>query len=401
MRVAFLHNSYRWHGGEDVTFAAEAALLRSHGHEVVEKTTTNEDLIRRGRLATALGLWRGAWSREAYREVREFVRDAAPDVVHVHNFWFRFSPSVLAAAHDGGFPVVLRLPNFRLICPGGVFLDRRGRVCMKCVGRSPWKGAIRRCYHGSFLASAAVARMIAWNRRRGTWERDVDLFVTPSEFSKGLFIRANFPADRIQVKPNFVEPPPSGAAESPRRPDEPKHLLFAGRLSEEKGLRTLISALLQVEAETGAGLRIVGDGPLRRELCDLGGSVRVSEAGDASPDRIFEEIAKATAVIVPSECPETFGRVVIEAFACGRPVVASRIGALAELVRDGETGLLFEPGDAEDLAAKLIRLLRDDDLRERLGCAGRAEYLAKYTPEENYQKLIACYERAAERRPLF
>lgn len=125
MKIMLFHNKYVWPGGEDESFRAEAALLRSHGHDVLEYVTSNESVIRRGVLSATATLLRGAWSNSSYAKVHRAVRRFRPDIVHVHNFWFVLSPSILTAAHDAGVPVVMKLANFRTICPG-TLLDNSG-----------------------------------------------------------------------------------------------------------------------------------------------------------------------------------------------------------------------------------------------------------------------------------
>jgi glycosyltransferase involved in cell wall biosynthesis len=438
MKVLLLHNRYRWRGGEGAVFEAEAALLRERNHEVVEHVADNRDIIAKGKLATLWSLWQAARSRRSYDRVRGLCSDVEPDVVHVHNFWYALSPSVLSACHDAGFPVVLTLHNFRLLCPGAVLLDKDGRPCQACVENGPGLGVKRHCYHDSWFASWAVSRMIKLNKARGTWDKDVDLYIVPSEFCREVFVRGGFPSDKLVVKPNFVrdpyadeglkaegrglrEPrqgredststrsPASGGLPSTFSPQpvlsnvegpsaSPPRVLFIGRLSREKGLKTLLAAWRKVEAELPeAELRLVGDGPMFAELKSLSEGLNVSFAGRVEGDELFREIEAARFTVLPSECYETFGRVVVESYACGRPAVVSDIGGPAELVRDGETGLLFEPGNTEDLAAKILKLLNEDSLRAEMGAKAREEYLASYTPEQNYELLMQRYEDAISR----
>jgi glycosyltransferase involved in cell wall biosynthesis len=402
-KVLILHNRYRWRGGEDATFEAEAALLREHGHQVVEHTADNMDILAHGKLAIGKALHEAAWSRKSYASIRELAEKTAPEIVHVHNFWYALSPSVLSACHDSGLPVVLRLPNFRLLCPGAVLLNKEGRPCQDCVEAGPEPGVKNRCYHGSWFASKAVARMIKLNKKRGTWEKDVDLFLVPSEFCRNVFVRGGFPADKLVVKPNFVNDPYRDrevrSAESGVRNETSaaKRVLFIGRLSREKGLKTLLAAWKTVEAEhSDAELRLVGDGPMLEELQELAEGLNVSFPGRVEGEALFAEIQAARCTALPSECYETFGRVVVESYACSRPAVVSNIGGPAELVRDGETGLLFEPGNVDDLVTTLVNLLSDPSLCERMGEAARQEYEAKYTPDHNYELLTAAYEQAIE-----
>src|SRR5258708_15720708 len=204
MRVLIIHNRYRNYGGEDAVAEAETSLLRSQGVEVLHLDADNEADPRvelKGALKLALN---SHWSSESYAGVRKICREFLPDVAHVHNFWLRLTPSVHAACRDAGVPTVQTLHNFRLFCTNAQF-QRSGQRCEDCLGKAPWRGVVRRCYRHSFLASAAVMRMIMANRARGTWQHKVNAFIALSEHSRGLFIAGGIPAARIRIKPNFVE----------------------------------------------------------------------------------------------------------------------------------------------------------------------------------------------------
>ena len=201
-----LHNRYRQPGGEDLSAKAEVDNLRAHGVEVIDQQFDNDVSTgsgAAGNLRLALG---SAWSRRSHREVLQLCEKHRPDVAHVQNFWMKLSPSVHDACHAAGVPTVQALRNFRLLCANALFL-RRSEVCEDCLGKLPWRGVVRRCYRNSAAASAAVSQMIWFNRRRGTWERDVDALIASTEHSRSKFIAGNLPADRIFVKPNFVDDP--------------------------------------------------------------------------------------------------------------------------------------------------------------------------------------------------
>ncbi len=387
-----VHTLYRWPGGEDRVVGAEAALLRAHGHAVVQHVADNKEILKKGRLATALALWETPWSRRVYEETVALLAAHKPDVVHAHNLWYALSPSLLSACHDTGVPVVMTLHNMRLLCPGGVFLSRQGQPCRLCQEKSAWTGAWRRCYHGSFAASAAVARLIEKNRKRGTWNNDVDLFLVPSAFCREAYSAGGFPAERIVVKPNFLDDPLADGVLS--MPEAPR-ALFVGRLSEEKGLRTLLRAWRYVESRCDAELRLVGDGPLREELAREAEGSSVSFTGQLVHEDVLREIGRAQLLVQPSTCYESFGLTVVEGFAMGRPAVVTGIGALPELVADG-AGLSVVPGDAEALAAGVSELLFDPERCRRAGVRGREIFRERFTPEANYRALFAAYEWAAK-----
>lgn len=398
MRVLILHNRYHQPGGEDAVALAEAELLRAHGVEVRQFEVDNHPAA--GDPASAalrLGL-SAAWSRDSYAAVRKLCDEFRPQVAHVHNFWMRLSPSVHAACRESGAATVQTLHNFRLLCANALLL-RAGKPCEDCLGRNPWRGVVRRCYRGSFLASAAVARMMVVNRRHGTWERHVDAFIALTRFSRSKFIAGGLPPSRIFVKPNFVEN--RGQPASP--PSASDAVLYAGRLSEEKGLHTLLSAWARGELRRYGRLLILGDGPARSALENQAAALRLFSpsvvfAGRRSSTEARQAVATARVVVAPSICFENFPNVLAEAFCCGRPVVVSNLGALAEIVRHGTEGLTFEAGNEAALSGALETILRDGDLADRLGANARAAYLASYSPERNYQMLMRVYRFAIESR---
>jgi glycosyltransferase involved in cell wall biosynthesis len=397
MRVLILHNRYREKGGEDSVALAEAALLRTHGIEVFEFEVGNAPTNSYADGALRLGI-EASWSRRSYNKILEICRRYRPDVAHVHNFWMQLSPSVHAACHESGAATVQTLHNFRLLCTNALLL-RNGWPCEDCLGKVPWRGLMHRCYRDSFLASAAVAKMIVSNRIRGTWERDVDAFIALSEFSRWKLIAGHLPAGRLFVKPNFIRD--LGPAPSP--PSASNVVLYAGRLSKEKGLHTLLSAWTRAELGTRGQLVIAGDGPERQALERQGAAQKLSSSnviftGWLDSGQVRTWLERARVLVLPSLWYEAFPMIILEAFCCGRPVVVSDIGSLGEIVQHEREGLKFDPGNEAVLGDTLKRVLTGDALADRLGANARAAYLTKYTPERNYEMLMRIYCRATERR---
>jgi glycosyltransferase involved in cell wall biosynthesis len=387
VKILLAHNFYQQPGGEDRVFAAEGALLEERGHEVYRYTLHNDrvtDLTKVG-LAKA-SVWNGAH----YAALRGVFRRERPHVAHFHNTFPLISPAACHAARAEGVPVVQTLHNYRLLCPNALFF-RSGRVCEDCLHKPiAWPGVVHACYRNSRAASATVATMLGVHRALGTWSRAVDLHIVPSEFARRKFIEGGLPPERLVVKPHFVHPDPGPGA------GRGGYALFVGRLSPEKGVHTLLRAwgLLPSTAAAGAALKIVGDGPLAVELSQVAARLPgVSMLGPRSEAQVYELLGEASCLVVPSESYETFGRVIVEAFARGTPVVASDIGAIAEAVEHGRTGLLCAPGDPESLAAQLERLMTDDAERGRMRGAARAEFEAKYTAERNYALLADIYRQ--------
>jgi glycosyltransferase involved in cell wall biosynthesis len=389
MKVLTAHNYYQWPGGEDTVFASEQELLRSVGHQVVTYIRHNDEIA-------AYGLWqkgtlglRTVWAWDSYREIKALLRAEKPDVAHFHNTFPLISPAAYYACREAGVPVVQSLYNPRLICPAAT-LYRRGLVCEECVGRTlALPGMLHACYRGSRLQTSVVATMLALHRLLGTWQRPVSMYIVATEFYRRRFIAAGLPAAKVVVKPHFVSPDPG------TKLGDGSYCLFIGRLAPEKGVNTLLEAWRRLR---NIPLRIRGEGPLFGEANNLActGRHKVELVPRLSNCDLVALIKGARFLVWPSEgFYETFGLVAVEAFACGVPVIASRLGAMQEIVEDGRTGLHFTPGDADDLAAKVEWAWTHPDEMQEMGRAARAEYEAKYTAERNCQMLMDIYARAA------
>lgn len=379
MKILQAHNTYRQPGGEDQVVNAERELLEENGHEVQLFGADNDDIVGFWRrLVTA---WRAPFDATVRRRLAGVLRQWRPDVVHVHNFFPLLTPSVFEACQDIGIPVVMTLHNFRLLCPGA-YLYRDGAICEDCLDASSYRAVLHSCYRNSFLGSLAVARMVDIHRRRQTWQQKVDRFIVMTDFSKNKLLEAGWDVGQIVVKTHFSPRPPCDINAS-----EPVGALFAGRLSPEKGISTLLKAWSGLPNV----LSLAGEGPLRNEV-EVCGNPLVHLLGWLSPEEMSLQLRSAACLVVPSEWYETFGMVVIEAFAHGLPVIASRLGSLAELVNDGVTGLHFEPGNADDLRAKVRWLTDHPEERRRMGDNARRVYEEKYTPERNYELLLSIYQ---------
>lgn len=377
MRVLMVHAAYQQRGGEDSVVDTEVTLLRDHGHEVQLYLRHNDEATSAGRISVAS---QALWSRRSEADVGRLVETFKPDVVHVHNTWPMVSPSVYWPAFKAGVPVVQTLHNFRLMCPQAMFL-REGKICEDCLGTLPWRGVLRGCYRKSRVQTALLASTVQLHRAVGSYERAVTLFVALSAFSKSKFVQGGLDADRIVIKPNFVEDTGDGLL------DQRAGGLFVGRLSDEKGISVLLDALRLGQAP----VTVIGDG-------DWGQQTRQQLGNQALGFRPVAEILSrmktAAYLVLPSLCGENFPRTIAEAYSCGLPVIASRLGAMAELIEDGETGLLFEVGNARDLADKLAWAEAHPQEMLRMGRAARQRYLERYTPDRNHDELMAIYREA-------
>lgn len=378
MKILIAHNGYQHRGGEDAVVDAEIALLRAYGHAVELYRRHNDELHHMSRAVAAVST---IWSQRSASEVENACEIFRPDLIHVHNTFPLISPSLYWVAARKEIPVVQTLHNFRLLCPQAIFL-REGKVCEDCLGRFPWRAVTRKCYRDSAIQSAVTASMLCAHRISGAYREKVTRYIALNTFCRDKFIEGGMCAELFRIKPNFVA---SGA-----RPDwnARRGGLFVGRLSAEKGLEILMQA---VKILSTARIEIIGNGPLEVLTAESFGEQYL---GFRSLDYIMDRMRSALFLIVSSICYENSPRTIIEAFSCGLPVIASRLGALVDIIEDGVTGLLFNPSDATDLAAKISWAESHPDEMLRMGLAARSEYEAKYTPERNYQILIEIYEDA-------
>jgi glycosyltransferase involved in cell wall biosynthesis len=387
LRIVIAHNYYRIPGGEDETLRRERDLLRSEGHHVKEFIRRNSEISRINIFANARLAARTVWSKDSEEAMLELLKTERPDVVHFHNTFPLLSPSVYYACHEAGVPVVQTLHNARLFCPGGN-LERKHRICEDCKGKKvAWPSVVHACYRKSHIQTGVVAAMLSVHWQLKTWEKMVTLYIVSTPFYRRKFIEAGFPEDKLVVKPHFVEDP--GVLHR-----DQGYAAFVGRLAPEKGVPTLVRAW---EKLRNVPLKIRGEGPLlgdvqkfaRRHAGNVELLPRLERKG------LNHLMAGARFLVWPSEgYYETFGYVAVEAFACGLPVIASRVGVAEEIVRDQVTGLHFNAGDSDDLAAKVEWAWTHPKEMEEMGRAARAEYEAKYTPERNYPMLLDIYHRA-------
>jgi glycosyltransferase involved in cell wall biosynthesis len=376
--ILTVHNYYRQRGGEDKAFESESALLESQGHSVVRYENHNKN-IQSGIISGLAGVW----NQTSYKRLQKLAREHRPGVAHLHNTFPLTSPAAYYALRRVSVPVVQTIENFRLLCPGAT-LCRDGRVCEQCLERrSLLPALVHRCYRSSAPATAAVVAMLTIHRSVRTWERMVDAYIAPSEFVRRKLVDGGLPADRILVKPNFVAPDPGPGKGTGA------YALFVGRLAEEKGIRVIAEAWRRL---TGIPLMVAGDGPLYSTTWPAD----VTSLGAQTHRRVTGLMKEARVLIVPSIWYECAPMTILEAFACGLPVIASDLGAMRELVEDHRTGLLFRPGDPDDLATKVRWAFEHPAELQAMRAAARREFEEKYTAERNYKILINIYEMAIE-----
>lgn len=390
LRVLIVHNRYRSAepSGEDRVVDQEVDLLSEAGHEVVVFEKDSDNIQRMSLAAKTTVPLLVPWNPFARRELRQVLRSHRPDVVHIHSTFPLLSPAVFDACADVGVPVVATLHNYGLICPiGSLFRD--GHDCTECVGGSPLPAVRHGCYRGSRVASLPVAALALTTRRV---HRLPARYLCISEAQRRLLYQAGVPGDRLDVVRNFV--PDLGAQRS--TPGE--YVLYVGRLTDSKGIPDLMVAWDRLTLRGGIGVPLVlaGSGPREADLRQWArGRKDVRVAGLRSRPECADLMAKAAVVVAPSRWQEPFGLTVVEAMAAAVPVVVTARGALPELVEDGTTGIIADPG-SDGLGDALARSMADLERNQQMGRAGRARYERMFTSAVGLAHLEAALTRAVQ-----
>lgn len=395
LRVLLVHNFYGTSSpsGENQVFNAEKSLLETRGHEIREFTRHSDVIRAMGVWGAAIGAASTPWNPIAASEIKRTINLQQSDVVHVHNTFPMLSPAVF---HSIGHTAarVITLHNYRLFCPAAIPM-RNGKVCIDCLDRrSVLPSLIHGCYRDSRLATLPLAASVALHRVIGTWKNQVDAFIALTDFQRVMMIEAGLPSDLVHVKPNFYPGQPAIVPWRERR----KAVVFAGRLTAEKGVLALVKAWLKW-GEDAPELRIVGDGDLRGEIEQLiatSPTVKIQLLGQLTSVAAQDEIARASLLVLPSEWFEGFPMVVREAFAFGTPAAVSNIGPLPSIVCEGENGTVFEPANPDSLLKTVQKVWYERGELERLSGKARESFEALYTENANYKTLMMIYEQAIQ-----
>ncbi len=384
-KIILAHNSYQIYGGEDNVFSEEFKLLVSNGLFQIESLEVNNDIIN-SFAKKVKSIYELPFSSSGYHNVKNRLLEDNVTLAHIHNFFPLITPSFFYACQGANVPVVHTLHNYRTLCPTATLMYN-GKVCERSLHGSAWWTVPNRVYRNSFIGTAALAYMVEYHKRKGTWKTQVDRYIALTEFAKNKFIEGGFPAEKISVKPNFVEDPHSGEHQISK---DGGYAVFVGRLSEEKGLNILLDAWRNISYP----LKIIGGGALENmviKACSSNSNIEF--LGFQDKEEILPLIKNADFLIMASTWYEGFPIVLLEAFSNSTPALVANIGGMAEIVNDQVTGLHFEVSDSGDLAEKAQYLIDNPKLCCEYGQNARLEYLEKYTPERNFEMLLDIYRQ--------
>jgi len=386
MKILMIHNKYAARSGEEVQFDAIAQLLAERGHEVSLYTKSSEGITHSasGKIAAFLG---GVWNPRSRHDMRRLLGEKSPDIVFVQNLYPLISPSILSLCREEGIPIVMRVANYRLMCPNGLHLSH-GRVCERCIGGKEYWCLLMNC-EGNIFKSAGYSLRNAVARSMGLYKENVTEYISASSFLRNRMVEAGFPVERIHTIPNVVPD-----VERTSITGEHNYVAYVGRISREKGVDILIAA---AEKCPEIPFRLAGKlNPLFRLPSSFPKNIEFT--GFLEKEALSKFYAEARFVVSCSECFETFGMSVAEAMLHEKPVIASRIGIFPEFVQEGITGMLAETGNADDLARKIWELWKQPDLCRAMGKAGRQRALSEYSPDIYYTRIMDVFMKAIQQR---
>jgi len=393
MKVLLIHNRYRHEGGEERVIDHLENLLKKHGHEVRRFERSSQDWQNHSPWQLLCDALQVPYSRTIARELNHVIDQWLPDVAHVHNVFPVLSPAVYVVLRRRGIPVAQTVHNYRFMCVNGLFLTPKGKICERCKGGFFAAAIALGCYGGQRLRTIPMAIALTWPRLFKTLEKTVDVFIAPSQFLKQKLVEVGFPSDRIEVIPN----PSVSVNQSAARSAAPR-FVYAGRLSREKGLWTLLRAF---DAPDLGQLRILGDGPLRESLQNDISSrhlTHIKLAGAVPHAQVLQELSQAWALIMPSECYENQPQAILEAWACGTPVIGSRLGGMLEMIQEGKTGWTFKSGDIQGLRDAIRQRIRHDVSEAQISSDCQFAVRSYYNPDSITDRIVSIYERIIDHR---
>lgn len=380
-----MHNEYGKFSGEEAVVQGQKTLLEQHGHDVHLFTRSSAEIssMAFGKLRAFFGGIYNPFTRRAFCKFMQIYR---PDLVHIHNLFPLISPSILLECNKLNIPVVMTVHNYRLMCPNGLFTVN-SEVCDRCAdGREYWC-FLRNCEQ-NYLKSLGYALRNYISRRFDFFKNNIAAYAVLSNFQQNKMLGAGFPADKVLVVPNMTD-----NVNITKNNNIGKYVSYVGRISHEKGISTLFKAAsncpdipFYLAGNYEASSSSLKDIP---DNCHL--------VGFLEQQKLHEFHMSSRFLVSPSICYETFGLSNVDAMLRLKPVIASRIGGLPEIVEDGITGILFEPGNEADLTEKIRYLWDRPELCSQMGRAGREKALKEYSSAQYYERLMAVYDKALNR----
>jgi glycosyltransferase involved in cell wall biosynthesis len=405
MRILQINSCHYRRGGADVVYLNTIDLLETHGQEVINFSSEHPNNmvskysefflpfneVRNQTFIQKIGNAKDyIFNKDAYIKLNVLIKKTNPDIAHIHLFYGSLTTSILKSLKENGIPVVISMHDYRLLCPSNAFLDSKSQICEKCKDKSYYKCFIKKCRDGR-ISYSAILSLEAYTRKYFYDPLDyIDHFLFVSKFSRAKHIEFDARFEKKSSHLYNFTPTFSSDISVCRE----GYLLFFGRLSIEKGIKTLIEAI----KGTNIRIKLAGSGPMQVEVEDQClKNTNIEYVGFKESDALTELIKNASFVVVPSEWYENNPMSIIEAYALGKPVIASNIGGIPEIVIDNKTGYLFEARNVEDLLNKLNKAVQlSDEEYYQMSLAARKFGDENFAPEPHYSKLIQIYSKVKD-----
>ncbi len=405
MKILMVHKFYYVEGGAERYVFNLTHLLEKKGHTVIpfamkhEKNFETEyadyfaDTLQVDQVKSGFGLSdrissikQFIYNKNAQVQLARLIKDTKPDIAHVHSIYHHLSPSVLDTLKEYNLPVIQTLHDYKLVCPNYIFLNGRGENCEKCKGRAYWHAVTNKCFHKSYSASALIAAEGYYHRFANTYKKNIDLFTSPSRFLGDKVVKYGFPKEKMIFFPYTLP-----LEDYVPNYDYDDSAIFMGRLTREKGVWSLLQAMQECRE---LNLKIAGTGPIENELKDYVRKNNMSNVkflGYLNEKELKKVVAQSRFTIVPSIWHDNSPLVIYESMALGKPVLGAKSGGIPELVDNGKTGYIFEPGNVPDLVEKIRKINNDGTLKE-MSYSARKRAEENYAPEVHYPQVIKLYE---------
>jgi glycosyltransferase involved in cell wall biosynthesis len=392
MKILICHNYYNSKSGEDIVIGEDIRILKERQIEVIEYTRSNRDIENYNIFQKTRFIAGTVYSKKSVRDIGEIIQEVRPDVALVQNVFPLISPSIYYALHTRQIPIVQLVYNYRLICPNAV-LYTEGKICERCIHGNYTHAIVHKCFRNSYALSALYSVTLAAHRHTGNLSKLITAYITPDQFLKNKLVEGGFPDDRIfpvlnpfdvtQYAPSFTHK---------------NYFVYFGRIVHEKGIFTLLGAM---KALPNTRLMVVGDGDAYMDAKEFVLKEQLSNVQFTGPKygaSLLEILRDAIAVIVPTLWYDNSPMVIHQAFALGKPVIASDIDGIPEIVTNNETGLLFTPGDSMQLAEKIRLLEKDNNLLSRLSINARNKAETEFTSQHRYDGLMSVIQFAQQNK---
>ena len=388
MKIIVVHNYYGSSSpsGENIVVDSEIELLKRRGHDVKVFDRRSDELRSKGIWGMLIGAILTPWNPFARKSLACLVAKFEPDIVHVHNVFPMLSPSIFSGISKKTC-VIYTLHNYRTVCPAGIPY-RNNRVCKKCIEKkNSIFSVVFGCYRNSRIASIPLAVKVSLHRFLDTWNKHVHGIIVLSEYQRLIMSKSGIEDKKLFIKPNLIRM--GFDKHSPKI--DPRFCVFVGRLSAEKGIHTLIETWKKY-GDLLPLLKIVGDGPDYSKLVASAAGLQIEFLGNCDWPEVRKTIAESSLLIAPSQCIETFGVVLCEAFSVRTPVAASDLGSYPSIVRHDYNGKLFSPGDLEMIKNSVLGIVSDNEMYMNFSQNAYQTFVDYYTEGENYRLLMQIYQ---------